>query len=752
MSRTQRRDVGRPRRIALVVPSFGLGGAERVMLLLAHGLAAEGHDVALIVLDGRGPLHPGAAAPFDVIDLRTRRALAALPALVRAVRAAEPTVVMASQTHLNTLLALVRRWLGREVRLVAREPALWDDGAPERRSVRALRRLALRRSDLVIASSSVMQSQLEVQLGRSVHVLPNPVDVEGLRARAAAPARRNGDGLRLVCVARLAEGKGHDDLLDAFAAAAGPADRLTLIGDGPLLPLLAERVEQPDLHGRVDLMGGLSDPIPLVAGADALVLASVSEGMPNVVLEALAVGTPVLVTDELVTLGPLAASTPDGAVRMVGRAGLAQAVATTAVLGPGPRPAMLPPAFAVERVVRRLVDALEGDLGPAPPGRPRRTRAHILMPILAPFPSTFVSSVQSANMAQAFAELGHAVVLAASHPDPTFRDGDGREGLAPAIGFEPSFAHRVLAGRVRRGQSFWNALRIAALARRLGPDLVYARDLRGCVLPARRGVSTVLEAHSMATFTRRLDRWALRSLLRAPGFLGIVAISSALAEDLVAAFDVPPDAILVAHDAVRTSVDGGSSTYPSRSPGDLLRVGYVGSLFAGRGVDVLLEVARRAPWLQLHLVGGPPDVAAGLADELARGSIDATVHGQVSPVRARAMQREMDVLVAPFARRVGTDSGVDTSRWMSPMKVFEYMASGRPIIISDLPVLHEVLRPGVDALMVPPEDPGALLAALERLRDDPELGRRLASSALERARGEFTWELRARRILERFGA
>jgi glycosyltransferase involved in cell wall biosynthesis len=256
----------------------------------------------------------------------------------------------------------------------------------------------------------------------------------------------------------------------------------------------------------------------------------------------------------------------------------------------------------------------------------------------------------------------------------------------------------------------------------------------------------------MATFTRRLDRWALRSLLRAPGFLGIVAISSALAEDLVAAFDVPPDAILVAHDAVRTSVDGGSSTYPSRSPGDLLRVGYVGSLFAGRGVDVLLEVARRAPWLQLHLVGGPPDVAAGLADELARGSIDATVHGQVSPVRARAMQREMDVLVAPFARRVGTDSGVDTSRWMSPMKVFEYMASGRPIIISDLPVLHEVLRPGVDALMVPPEDPGALLAALERLRDDPELGRRLASSALERARGEFTWELRARRILERFGA
>jgi glycosyltransferase involved in cell wall biosynthesis len=119
-------------------------------------------------------------------------------------------------------------------------------------------------------------------------------------------------------------------------------------------------------------------------------------------------------------------------------------------------------------------------------------------------------------------------------------------------------------------------------------------------------------------------------------------------------------------------------------------------------------------------------------------------------VEARALQRDCDVLVAPFARRIESDSGHDIARWTSPMKVFEYMASGRPIVISDLPVLREVLRPDVDALMVAPEDPDALIAALERLRDDPELGARLAASALERVRSEFTWELRARRILERF--
>jgi glycosyltransferase involved in cell wall biosynthesis len=73
-------------------------------------------------------------------------------------------------------------------------------------------------------------------------------------------------------------------------------------------------------------------------------------------------------------------------------------------------------------------------------------------------------------------------------------------------------------------------------------------------------------------------------------------------------------------------------------------------------------------------------------------------------------------------------------------------------VISDLPVLREVLRPDVDALMVGPEDADALLGALVQLRDDPELGARLAASALERARTEFTWEIRARHIVERFGA
>lgn len=84
------------------------------------------------------------------------------------------------------------------------------------------------------------------------------------------------------------------------------------------------------------------------------------------------------------------------------------------------------------------------------------------------------------------------------------------------------------------------------------------------------------------------------------------------------------------------------------------------------------------------------------------------------------------------------------------MKLFEYLGSGRPVILSDLPVLREVVRPEIDALMVPPEDPDALLRALRRLLDDPALGRQLATSARALMESDYTWGLRARRILDRF--
>jgi glycosyltransferase involved in cell wall biosynthesis len=740
--------------VLLVLPSLDIGGAERVMLNLAQGLADTGESLTLVAFDASGPLRHhlerdvAGASAITLVDLGRARARSVVPRLVREIRSRRPRVVISSHTHVSALLVAVRPLLG-DVRLVAREPGMWVDGPRESRLVRGVRRITHRRSDLVLASSRAMQQQLQAILRRPVEVLPNPVDVDGIRERALVPERAEGLGRRIVCVGRLAPGKEVEELVRAFAAVATMDDLLTIVGDGPLRSNVERTILEVDAVERVVLAGSLDDPAPLLAGADALVLPSRSEGMPNVVLEALAVGTPVIATTDLTTLDDLVARSPDGAVRLVPRSELGAALAVIPVLGPGPRPTLLPEEHRTDDVVRRLTALLDEAAPTASVASTRRSR--ILMPTLSPYPSALASTVQSANMAQAFAELGHEVLLVAANHDPGVTSIAGPTDPASLYGFDPAFRAITLTERSRRGQSYVNALRIARVARRWQPDMMLSRDLRACLLPARRGVPTMYEVHSLTSIEGRQDRWVIARLLRTPAFLGFVAISAALADDLAAAFGVPRDHVLVAHDGVRLTA--ASTPAPRARTGGALRVVYTGSLFAGRGIELLVDVANRSPWVELHLVGGPAATARDWEEGLAAtGSERVVVHGIVTPAQARELQQDADVLVAPFARQVITDSGVDTSRWMSPMKVFEYMASGRPIVISDLPVLREVLRPEIDALMVPPEDPDALLAALKRLRDDPGLGERLAASALERVRSHFTWQVRARSILERFCA
>ena len=103
-------------------------------------------------------------------------------------------------------------------------------------------------------------------------------------------------------------------------------------------------------------------------------------------------------------------------------------------------------------------------------------------------------------------------------------------------------------------------------------------------------------------------------------------------------------------------------------------------------------------------------------------------------------RRSMDILLAPYQR------SVPTVNWMSPLKVFEYMAAGRAIVASDLPVLHEVLTNGRNALLVSPEDESAWIRALLSLSD--EVSRhRLARQARRDVEAGYTWNLRVQNVL-----
>jgi glycosyltransferase involved in cell wall biosynthesis len=168
-----------------------------------------------------------------------------------------------------------------------------------------------------------------------------------------------------VSVGRLTTQKSLPDLVRAFAAGSGPTDRLVLLGDGPLRDEVLDLARELAIDGRVQLLGFLDPPWSEIAAADALVLASREEGMPNVILEALAVGTPVIATEDLEVLRGLASAAPPGAVRLVPRERLADAIREVAAGPPAMRDSLLPDAHVAGTAAGRLIALLDGLLATA---------------------------------------------------------------------------------------------------------------------------------------------------------------------------------------------------------------------------------------------------------------------------------------------------------------------------------------------------------------------------------------------------
>lgn len=368
----------------------------------------------------------------------------------------------------------------------------------------------------------------------------------------------------------------------------------------------------------------------------------------------------------------------------------------------------------------------------------------------SPIPARTANSLQVMKMTQAMAKLAHAVHLAV--PRSASRLPDWGE-LAHHYGLEQPFPINALPAHasLRRYDYAWYAVR---WARRIQADLVYTRLPQAAALASRLDSPTVLEVHDLPQ--GRLGPMLFRAFLGGKGAVRLVAITRALADDLQRKFGVPADQpfTVVAPDGVDLS------RYAELPPIEEARrrvpalegltsrfiAGYTGHLYAGRGAELLLELAQRLPEVVFLLVGGEPEAVARLqAQARARQLDNLMLTGFVPNAELPIYQAACDVLLMPYQRRVAASSGGDIAPYLSPMKLFEYLACGRAILSSDLPVLKEVLTPE-NSLLLPADEVDAWARALIVLKADPQLRARLGEQA-RRDAARYTWEMRAEAIL-----
>jgi glycosyltransferase involved in cell wall biosynthesis len=290
----------------VLVDTVDVGGAGKVVLEGVRGLVAAGVPVAVVNFR-----YPGRPSAFDArarelgadvvsIEQRSRLDWSFVPELAR-LAAVRGVTLLESHSFKAHLLAS---------RLAARlhEPWLafahgWTAETRRVRLYNALERRLLRRPDRVIAVARPIADRLRAAGRRGpVDVLPNglepspapPSPEERARARATlglAPGERVG-----IVIGRLSREKGVDVLLAALARRGGPALTILVAGDGPARAGLEAAIARDGLGRTVRLLGQVADVRPLYAAADLLVLPSRSEGLPNVVLEALDAALPVVAT------------------------------------------------------------------------------------------------------------------------------------------------------------------------------------------------------------------------------------------------------------------------------------------------------------------------------------------------------------------------------------------------------------------------------------------------------------------------
>lgn len=295
------------KKVLFLLPSLTGGGAERVFTTLLRHLDRTRFEPHLALLQAQGAYMGDIPKDVPIHDLNVSRVRYALPKILRMIWKMRPQTILATMGHLNIALIAAKPCFPPDTNLVVREAvipsALFRE---ENQNVRLwgwLYRTFYKRADKVVCLSDSMVSDLVENFGiprEKLVRIYNPVDTEKVREIAEIGGNPfSGTGPHIVAAGRVCKQKGFDILISAMPAVLErfPDAQLVILGEGPLEAELKQQAQNLGLHEKVVFLGFQANPWRYLKHAGAFILPSRYEGLPNVLLEALAVGTPVVVSD-----------------------------------------------------------------------------------------------------------------------------------------------------------------------------------------------------------------------------------------------------------------------------------------------------------------------------------------------------------------------------------------------------------------------------------------------------------------------
>ncbi len=359
-------------------------------------------------------------------------------------------------------------------------------------------------------------------------------------------------------------------------------------------------------------------------------------------------------------------------------------------------------------------------------------------------PSQFANSVHVLKMCNAMVELGHDVTLIGINNLSDNSDIHKYYGVSSEIKLK-----LLKLNKLRYVNQIINGLKIKNIVKSLNPDLLIGRSMPGFFFCSDLGIPYIFESHEPILNKNYKLNGKFFKVLMLKKILGSKNIKSfvLISEELKKLYDFEefPDLnVIVAHDAAdkQNSFEIDSNwkkLYP------LKNIGYFGSFYQGKGIENFIQIASSYKKAHFHAFGGNVSQIKYFKS-IALNNV--VFHGYVANYLLEYYRNNMDILLAPFGKRVEAQAGIDMSSFFSPIKIFEYMSAKKPIICSNLPVLKEVLNEN-NSILLNPDEIEKWNDAINIIIQDEKFAEQISNIAYNDFINKFTWFHRAKNILNK---
>ena len=305
--------------VLFVIHELTMGGAERVTVNIINNIDRSKFDVHLCIFKNVGSLVEELSNSVVIHDLGVSRVLFGIPKFLKFIIKVKPNIVFSSITHVNLLLGLlipIIRMFINGIKFISREvnnPSVRAKYLKKSRVIDYIYRLAIKNFDVIVAQSSFMKSDICNYYSlnsRKVFVIPNPVETQDILKKSLMKTEQIFDSkkINLLAVGGLRPQKGYTNLLKVMSLL---SDRyhLSILGEGPERNNIQNLITEKGLNKKVSLLGLKNNPYQFIAQANILVVSSLYEGFPNVVIEANVCGKFVIafecpgINNEIITNG-----------------------------------------------------------------------------------------------------------------------------------------------------------------------------------------------------------------------------------------------------------------------------------------------------------------------------------------------------------------------------------------------------------------------------------------------------------------